>query len=173
MCPLLHNLSMVDNDDIVGIFDCRESMRYHYHRPTFEKTFKISCNGFFGSGVEGVGSLIKNYILWVPVNRTGYQYPLTLPYTQAIAAITKFRIEFMRQSIYKFSGAGNIGSLFESIKINVLITTSDVESYRFGKNLSFLHHYTAHFAPLHNISIGKILRTYSYPSFCGRIISQN
>ena len=59
----LHDLTAVEHDDPVGVFDSRQAVGHDHNRPSFVKFIEVLHDLALVLRVEGVGDLIEELLL--------------------------------------------------------------------------------------------------------------
>jgi hypothetical protein len=93
VCALLNNPALIENHNLIGMFNGAEPMGNHDDRSVGKKFLHIVHDGPLIIGVQGVGGLIEKQKLRILINRPCDKNTLMLPLADAVALGPDFRIK--------------------------------------------------------------------------------
>lgn len=81
---LLNNSAVVHDNDLVGVADCAESVRYDDSGSAGAEVVEVLDYSGLGDGVERVGGLVHYEEAGVAIYGPGYEYSLNLAFAELL-----------------------------------------------------------------------------------------
>ena len=123
-------------------------MGYDYYCTVFEKLVQIPLDCFLIVRVQCIGGFVKEEVIGVAVNGSGYQYPLLLSLAHTLSGVTYPGVVLQGQGLDEAAYICHIYGIKQFLFVHGVIFGSDVVGYGVVEDESFLHDDPAVLAPL-------------------------
>ena len=122
--------------------------------------------------VQCIGGFVKEEVIGVAVNGSGYQYPLLLSLAHTLPGVTYPGVILQGQGLDEAAYICHIYGIKQFLFVHGVIFGSDVVGYGVVEDKSFLHDDPAVLAPLLEAQVLQRLPAYAHLSFRGWIETQ-
>src|SRR5215471_1568998 len=99
MSTALYNLPLIQNNNLVGVFDRGNAVTDQDGRAVLHDSLELTQDLFFRVGIHARQSIIENQNSGIAQNSTGNCGPLLLTTRQCNSAFAHHRVEFVRKAL--------------------------------------------------------------------------
>lgn len=92
VCSLLYHFPLIENNDVVGVFDGAEPVSHNQYCLSLIELMKVLHNNFLVVSIKRICCFIEEDIFQVLVHGTSYQQSLSLPLADSAAFHPDFSI---------------------------------------------------------------------------------
>ena len=107
MGTFLHNASLIQYHNLIGILHRAEPMRHYHHGFSFIEFMQMFHNLFFIICIQGIGGFVEEKKFRIFIHSTCYQQTLFLPLADTIPLHTDFGVISQWKRIYKITDIGH------------------------------------------------------------------
>ena len=140
MGPRFDNMTVIDDDDVVGVADGAQAMGDDDGRPAFHESVQGSLNDLFTFRIEGRRRFIEDEDAGIFKNSSGDGNALPLTAGQGVAPVADEGLVTAGQSHDKFMGIGSLSRSDDFIIRRVEAAVEDVFANAGVKEHRFLGH---------------------------------
>ena len=138
---------MVDDDNLVGIPDCAQTVGYDDNGFSLIKRVEVFHDGPLVVGIERVGSLVEEDIVGILVYRAGNEDALPLSLAQSHTVASDLRIVLQWQRHHVVVDAGDLCSPEQPLIVDLAIVYGDIAGNALREDDAVLHDHAALPAP--------------------------
>ena len=138
---------MCQNDDVIGIADCRKTVCHDDDGFAFELFLQTLHNRALVVSVERIGRFVEEEVFGILVSGTGNQQALFLTRTQPVSVGSDTGVIPQWQRFDELSDIGDFHRPADPFHIGYFIRNGDIIGDRIGKYETLLHDRSALLTP--------------------------
>ena len=142
MCSLLHDLAVGKKNDLVGVLDGGQSVRYHQHGADIHHALKRFLNQLLGLGIDVGRRLIQNHDLGLVDNGSREGQKLTLTGGEVVASLANLLVKTARKLLHKLIGVHVTAGLHDRLVVHAFLAKKDVAADSAREKEHVLKHLT-------------------------------